>query len=112
MDASKTGDVWQPDMTDVHTHILPLYSLQLSLYDTYERWLANNYGTKSWHIYIVRTAKLNRVERIIGIHPGAQILFRARGKMRLAKSTAMDQEAQEKNQRARGYSRAVLALAR
>ena len=32
LDASKTGDVWQPDMTDVHTHILPLYSLQLSYY--------------------------------------------------------------------------------
>ena len=32
LDASKTGDVWQPDMTDVHTHILPVYSLQLSLY--------------------------------------------------------------------------------
>jgi len=46
----------------------------------YERWKANEYGTVSWQLYILRTGKSGLVSRVPGVHPAAEILLRTRGK--------------------------------
>ena len=46
----------------------------------YVRWFRNEYGTRSWQLYICQTVDSGRVSHIPGVRPGAQILFRARGK--------------------------------
>ena len=46
----------------------------------YERWKANEYGTISWQLYILRTGKTGQVNRVPGVHPAAEILLRTRGK--------------------------------
>jgi len=46
----------------------------------YERWRANDYGTVSWQLYILRTGKSGLVSRVPGVHPAAEILLRTRGK--------------------------------
>ena len=46
----------------------------------YIRWTRNDYGTDHWQFVVVKTGKEGRITPYPGIHPGAQILFRARGK--------------------------------
>ena len=46
----------------------------------YERWRANDYGTTGWQFMVLRSCEGGRTQKVSGIFPGADILFRTRGK--------------------------------
>ncbi|MFN3225785.1 MAG: DUF2840 domain-containing protein [Hyphomicrobiales bacterium] len=55
----------------------------------YVRWRANAYGTQDWRIVIMRTgAPPQVVSRLAGVHPGADILLSAIGKVRVKRVLA------------------------
>lgn len=55
----------------------------------YVRWRANEYGTQSWSIAILRTgAPLQVLTRLEGIHPGADVLLSVIGKARVKRVLA------------------------
>lgn len=46
----------------------------------YERWRANEFGTTSWQFMVLRSRKDGQINKVSGVYPGADILFRTRGK--------------------------------
>ncbi len=46
----------------------------------YERWKANEYGTTCWQFLVLKTGSNIDLNRVSGVYPGADILFRTRGK--------------------------------
>lgn len=47
----------------------------------YIRWLGNKYGTQTWTIYVLQTSKTGTMTGVPGVHPGAEILLEASGKV-------------------------------
>ena len=47
----------------------------------YIRWKRNDFGTQSWLLFICEIVPSARLTRVPGLYPGAEILFRARGKV-------------------------------
>jgi len=45
----------------------------------YIRWSQNSFGTVNWHFIIARSSVAGRQSSFPGIHPGINLLFRARG---------------------------------
>jgi len=46
----------------------------------YVRWIANEYGTQKWQLYVVRTVDHSRpLSRINGVHPSGEILLKTAG---------------------------------
>jgi len=62
----------------------------------YIRWSRNQYGTDNWQIIIAKAGSGKRLSVFPGIHPGADILFRARG-VKASQSTLKWLDRIEKN---------------
>ncbi len=54
----------------------------------YERWRANDYGTISRLFYVLICGPEQAVSRVPGVHPGADIIFRARGNLATQRALA------------------------
>ena len=55
----------------------------------YVRWRANEYGTREWRLFVVRTVEPGRpMSRIEGVHPGGEILLSAAGAARVKRALA------------------------
>jgi len=56
----------------------------------YVRWIANEYGTQKWHLYVVRTVDQSQLlTRIDGVHPGGEILLKAVGKSKVKQALSL-----------------------
>ena len=54
----------------------------------YERWRANDFGTISRLFYVLICGPERAVSRVPGVHPGADIVFRARGNLATLRALA------------------------
>ena len=48
----------------------------------YIRWTANKYGTQDWQLFVCRASISNRLTRIPGVMPAAELLLHTRGSTR------------------------------